>query len=318
MKGWIYLKFFRKMLLPITFAFIISGCSNANNEANDANGEITDEVSHENKNEVAVEEATSKNEEPKGSNNLDLLEIVSFDKEGMIALLGHPQDLYEWEDGQSLSYDGLSISLNSSQKLESLEISSSDYLFNGIKIGDTLDNVREKLGKPTKEGISESGEFFELVYDTVINENITNSVYFTSSNFSSPIDFIGYSTLDTTLLFTTEEVKEMIVGSWVGEEDMMNSDYSDLVYFTENKFVTDSFNGTINGLVRDYKITNFDTIEISDINTDSDKKQWDVQTIEFSPDGSRIDLYRVDSYSGKIYENSRQVYYKYSDTYVVK
>lgn len=318
MKGWIYVKFFRKMLLPITFVFFIYGCSNANNEANDVNGEVTNEVSPENKDKVAVEEATPKNEEPPKNIQLDLLDIISLDKEGIIALLGQPQDLYEWEDGQSLSYDGLSVSLNSSQKLESLEISNSDYLFNGIKIGDTLDNVREKLGKPTKEGIAESGEFFELVYDTVINENKTNSVYFTSSNFSSPIDFIGYSALDTTPLFTTEEVKEMIVGSWVGEEDMMNGDYSDLVYFTENKFVTDSFNGSINGLVRDYKITNFDTIEISDINTYSDKKQWDVQTIEFSTDGSRMDIYRVDSYSGNIYEGSRQVYYKYSDTYVVK
>ncbi len=318
MKGWIYLKFFRKMLLPITFAFIISGCSNANNEADDVNGEVTNEISPENKNEVANEEVTSKNEEPKRNNPLDLHEIVSLDKEGIIALLGQPQDLYEWEDGQSLSYDGLSVSLNSSQKLESLEISNDAYLFNGIMIGNTLDDVRQKLGKPTKEGIAESGEFFELVYDTVINENITNSVYFTSSDFNSPVDFIGYSTLDTTPLFTTEEVKKMIVGSWVSEEDMLMEDYSDLVYFTENKFVTDSFNGTINGLVRDYKITNFNTIEISDINTYSDKKQWDIQTIEFSPDGRRIELYRVDSYSGKIYENSRQVYYKYSDTYVVK
>lgn len=307
------------MLLPVTFLLIISGCSN---EVNDTNVEVTDEVSHEYTNEVqgevAVEEVAPKNEESKSNNHLDLLEIVSLDKEGIIALLGQPQDLYEWEDGQSLSYDGLSVSLNSSQRLENLEISSNDYLFNGIMIGDTLDDVREKLGKPTKEGISESGEFFELVYDTVINENKTNSVYFTSSNFSSPIDFIGYSALDTTPLFTTEEVKEMIVGSWVSEEDMLIGDYSNLVYFTENKFVTDSFNGTINGLVRDYKITNFDTIEISDINTYSDKKQWDIQTIEFSPDGSRIELYRVDSYSGKIYEDSRQVYYKYSDTYVVK
>lgn len=313
------MKFFRKMLLPVTFLLIISGCSN---EVNDTNVEVTDEVSHEYTNEVqgevAVEEVAPKNEESKSNNHLDLLEIVSLDKEGIIALLGQPQDLYEWEDGQSLSYDGLSVSLNSSQRLENLEISSNDYLFNGIMIGDTLDDVREKLGKPTKEGISESGEFFELVYDTVINENKTNSVYFTSSNFSSPIDFIGYSALDTTPLFTTEEVKEMIVGSWVSEEDMLIGDYSNLVYFTENKFVTDSFNGTINGLVRDYKITNFDTIEISDINTYSDKKQWDIQTIEFSPDGSRIELYRVDSYSGKIYEDSRQVYYKYSDTYVVK
>ncbi|WP_153061609.1 hypothetical protein [Metasolibacillus fluoroglycofenilyticus] len=312
------MKFFRKMLLPITFAFIISGCSNANNEADDVNGEVTNEISPENKNEVANEEVTSKNEEPKRNNPLDLHEIVSLDKEGIIALLGQPQDLYEWEDGQSLSYDGLSVSLNSSQKLESLEISNDAYLFNGIMIGNTLDDVRQKLGKPTKEGIAESGEFFELVYDTVINENITNSVYFTSSDFNSPVDFIGYSTLDTTPLFTTEEVKKMIVGSWVSEEDMLMEDYSDLVYFTENKFVTDSFNGTINGLVRDYKITNFNTIEISDINTYSDKKQWDIQTIEFSPDGRRIELYRVDSYSGKIYENSRQVYYKYSDTYVVK
>lgn len=59
------LEVFRKMLLSITFAFIISGCSNANNEeANDVNGEVANEVFHENKNEVAIEEATPKNEEP--------------------------------------------------------------------------------------------------------------------------------------------------------------------------------------------------------------------------------------------------------------
>lgn len=305
----------RKILIPITFLLIISGCSNSNNESNDNGKEVANKVSQ---GEVATEEVTPKNEKPKQKETLDLIEIVSLDKEGIIALLGQPQDIYEWEDGQSLGYDGLSVSLGSSQKLESLEISSNDYLFNGIMIGNTLDDVRQSLGKPTKEGISESGESFELVYDTVINENKTNSVYFISSNFSSPIDFIGYSTLDTTPLFTTEEVKEMIIGSWVSEEDKLMDDYSHLVYFTENKFVTDSFNGTINGLVRDYKITNFDTIEISDINTYSDKRQWDVQTIEFSQDGSRMDLYRVDSYSGKIYENSRKVYYKYSDTYVVK
>ena len=67
----------------------------------------------------------------------------------------------------------------------------------------------------------------------------------------------------------------MIIGSGVSEVGMLMGDYSDLVYFTQNEFVTNSFNGTISGLVKDYKITNLDTIKISNINTYIDKRGWD-------------------------------------------
>lgn len=304
----------RKILIPVTYLLIISGCSNSNNDAND---EVTEKVSQE---EVSVEEAALKSEEPKRNKRIDLIEIVSLDKEGIIELLGQPQNSYESEYGNGLDYDGLSITLDDSQKFKSMEISSTDYLLKGIMLGHKPDDVRKELGKSTKEGVPESGEGFELVYDTVINENQTNTLYFASGSFNSPIDYMSYSKTDTTPLFTTEEVKEVIIGSWVREDDMMNGDYSDLVYFTETKMITDSFNGTISGLVRLYNIINYNTIELTGINSYSDyeNEKFKTYTLEISSDGESITIYRTDSYTGEIFENSVISLYKYSDSIVTQ
>lgn len=316
MEGSVNLELICKILIPVTFLLILTGC-NDSSETNKVTQEVENEVSAEAANEVS-EEIT--NEEKNNNTPIELKDVLSFNKNEIINLLGQPQDELIGEGNTYLDYDGLSITLNFSQKVTRLEVKSDKYLFSGIMLGSKPDDVRQKLGKATSEGISESGESFELVYDTVINGNQTNRMYFASSNFSSPIDYISYSEIDTTPLFTTEEVKKMLIGSWVREEDMMNGDYSDLVYFTETKMITNSYNGTIQGLASLYNVINYDTIEMTGINSYSDYEyeKFEKYTLEVSPDGESITIYRADSYTGEIFENSVINLYKYSDSIVTQ
>lgn len=313
--------YFRNIILLMSCILIISGCGNTDNEPKEIEAEKP-EVNEEVITEKAKEEETSVKTEDsqikKGP--IDLKDILSLDKNGIIEILGTPEEIYESDSGDSLIYNDLSVTLDNSQKLSNLEFMSTEYLLNGIAIGHMPDDVRKQLGKPTSEGISESGDFFELVYDTVISENQTNTSYFASSDYRSPIDYISYSKTDTTPLFTTEEVKGMLLGSWVNEEDMMNGDYSDLIYFTETKMITGSFNGTIGGLARLYNVLNYDTIELTGINSYSDfeNEKFESYTLEVSSDGESIKIYQVDSYTGEIFQNSLLTLYKYSDSIVTK
>lgn len=321
LKGRDYLRTVRKLLMPITLLIILTGC-NDSKEVSEAPQEVANEVS-EIPQEVtnhSEDNDTTENVSPESNTLIDLMDVLSLNKQEIIKLLGEPQQLFESEGSFYLEYEGLTISLNPSEEVKHIEIQSDKYLINGNSIGQMPDDIRKVNGKATIEGISEMGDSFEIVYETTINENQLHRLYFASSNFKSPIDYISFVVEDTTPPYTLDEVKEMIIGSWVREGDMLNGDYSDLVYFTENQIITNSFNGTISGLRSLYNVTNHDTIEISGINSYSDyeHEQFEVQTLEFSPDGERIDIYRVDSHTGEIFEDSRQVYYKYSDSIVVK
>ncbi|QAA30359.1 zinc-ribbon domain-containing protein [Clostridium manihotivorum] len=260
------------------------------------------------KNTLETSKSPSSNSSNETKDNIksgiDLLSYIGKSKDDIKKSFGTPSKIDGAQSGELYDYKTFYFTIDKN-KVSSIEIKSSGQNANGIPVGTSVKDVKNKLGNPTKE-LNNNG----FIMEYRLNDN-TTSIEYICNDFHSPVNSIVITDLtagkEKPMEVTKEKVESLIEGNWVLEQSMNEPNISAFI----NKF-SDGVKDEGNGAFRTkYSISNSNTI-IYHVWNKTDQEYHDLQYfIEFYEDGQRMEIYTLDNYGDRD-PNHNNIYYRYN------
>lgn len=221
---------------------------------------------------------------------------------------GKPEEILESEGGTEYVYESFSFGtdgwVNSGAHVDSICLYGTGAKMFGVEVGAlTPKEVRSGWGDPVKEENVDGG--FRMEYRSADN---TQSCIFLFSSFRGTLTKFWVvdlmSGVELPMDLTVEEMKNLIVGYWIPEEQLYETNLEDIaIQISANRIYAGlgdfSYEITAPNILI-YKVRN-------SITTDYDDNVW---FLDFYEDGERMEMYKLDNIGDKD-PNFHNIYYRY-------